>query len=199
LWGLYTAMKTFNEFVKSQQVLEEEGLKDFLSQHGLEDDWKAYRNKPKPIDCPRAEPKGWDLSPDEAMRDLNHTMRQCIDAQPKINKFGIEDMEFEVINKETTVSGIKLDLEAKGTTTARNDDHIKKQLEKLMNLAKKPLAAKGMHMEVLYNKIDTSEAVEESSGDEGPPVGLVRKYTFRVICVAMLNKKAHKDHERKSD
>lgn len=185
-------MKTFNEFVKDQHVLEEEGLKDFLSQHGLEDDWKAYRNKPKPIDAPRAEPKGWDLSPDEAMRDLNHILKKCIDQMPKVNKFGIEDIEFEVINKETTVSGIKLDLEASGKTTARNDDHIKKQLEKLMDAAKKPLAECGIHMQCLYNKIDVSEAVEESAGDEGPPIGLVRKYNFKVICVAMMNKKAHK-------
>jgi hypothetical protein len=184
-------MKTFNEFVKDQHVLEEEGLRDFLKQHGLEDDWKAFKNKPKPIDVPREEPKGWDLSHDEAMRNINHIVKQCIDATPKVNKFGIHDIEFEIINKEQTVSGIKLDMEAKGTACARNDDHIKKQLEKLMAAAKKPLAERGIHMEVLYNKIDTSEAVEETNLDN-PPIGLVRKYEFRVICVAMLNKKVHK-------
>lgn len=181
-------MKTFNEFIKDQQVLEEEGLKDFLKQHGLEDDWKSFRNKPKSIDIPSEEPKGWDLDDQEAMRDINHIVKSCVDGTAKVNKFGIDDIEFEVINKEITSSGLKLDMEAHGTAHARNGDHIKKYIERLMDAARKPLAAKGIHMEVLYNKIDTSEAIEETDG----PVGLVRKLDFCVLCVAVVNKKAHK-------
>lgn len=182
-------MKTFSEFVEEQA--QEEGLKDFLQQYGLEDDWSTYKNKPKPIDQPHPEAKGWKLSGSEAIRDLNSVMRSCIDSTPKVNKFGIEDIEFEVINTEETTSGIKIDLEAHGTATARSEEHVKHQLEKIMSAAKKPLAEHGLYVQVMYNKIDVSEAVEESHLDN-PAIGLVRKYEFRVICVAMLDKTARK-------
>lgn len=185
-------IQTFADYLKlKEQVIEEEGLKDFLTQHGLEDDWKTYKEKPKPIVAPPDQAKGWKLSPHEAMRDISKIVATAVDGTTKVNKFGIENIKFEVINTEHTSTGIKIDLEAQGTASARNGDHIKKQLEKVMAAAKAPLAEKGIHMEILYNKIDTNDSMEESNSDE-PAIGLVRKIDFRVICTAIVNSTKHK-------
>lgn len=184
-------MKTFTDYLKEHEVIEEEGLRDFLKDNGLEDDWKAYKNKPKPIVAPPEHAKGWKLSPHEAMRDIARIIKNAVDGTTKVNRFGIEDIKFEVINTEHTSTGIKIDLEAQGTASARNSDHIKKQLEKVAAAAKAPLAEKGIHIEFLYNKIDTNDSVEEASFDE-PAIGLVRKIDFRIICTAIVNSSKHK-------
>lgn len=183
-------MKTFNDYLK-EQVIEEEGLKDFLKDHGLEDDWKSYKGKPKPVVGPPDKAKGWQLSPHEAMRDISRIITSAVDGTTKVNKFGIENIKFEVINTEHTSTGIKIELEANGTASARNGDHIKKQLEKVMTAAKAPLAEKGIHMEILYNKIDTNDSMKEANFDE-PAIGLVHKIDFRVICTAIVNSSRHK-------
>lgn len=184
-------MKTFQDYLKEQHVIEEEGLKDFLKDHGLEDDWKSYKDKPKPITAPPENAKGWKLSPHEAMRDISKIIKDSIDGTTKINKFGISDIKFEVINSEDTSTGVKIDMEAQGVAHARNADHIKKQLEKVMANAKAPLADRGIRMEFLYNKIDTNDSVEEANFDE-PAIGLVRKIDFRIICSAIVNSAKHK-------
>lgn len=186
-------MKTFNDFLK-EQVIEEEGLRDFLKDNGLEDEWKEFKNKPKPITAPPENAKGWKLSGQEAMRDISRIVNDALGSTTKVNKFGIESIKFEVISTEHTSSGIKIDLEAQGTASARNGDHIKKQLEKVMATAKAPLAEKGIHMEFLYNKIDTNDAMEEANLDE-PAIGLVRKIDFRIVCTAIINAAKHKHLE----
>lgn len=183
-------MKTFDDYLK-EQVVEEEGLRNFLKDNGLEDDWKAYKNKPKPIVAPPENAKGWQLSPNEAMRDISRIINDAINRTTKVNKFGIENIKFEVISTERISTGVKIDLEGQGTASARNSDHIKKQLEKLMNSAKTPLAEKGIHLEIMYNKIDTNDAMEEANFDK-PAIGLVRKIDFRVICTAIVNSAKHK-------
>ena len=186
-------IKSFNDFLKEQVLGEEEGYKDFLKNYGLDDEWKNYKNKPKPITAP-PEAKGWTLSPQEAMRDIARIVNNAIDSSTKVNKFGIEKITFEVINSENTSTGIKIDLEAQGTASARNSDHIKKQLEKLISNTKGPLSEKGIYLEFLYNKIDTNDSMKESNFDE-PAVGLVRKIDFRIICIAIINSSKHKKTE----
>ncbi len=172
-------MKTFRNF-----IVEQEGLNDFLGQHGLEDDWKEFRNRPKPIDAPPEHPKGWSAGGDEPLRNLNRIIKETIDTIPKVNNFGIDSMQFEKINEEKTSTGTLLNMEASGTTSARNKDHIKKQLAELLNHAKEKLSKENISLQILYNKLDISEAMEETSMDE-PAIGLVRKWSFRVICAAV--------------
>jgi len=182
-------MKTFQDYLTEHEAEE---LNSFLKDNGLEDDWKSFKNKPKPITAPPAEAKGWKLDGDEAMRDINRIVKDVIDGTTKVNNFGIEDINFEVINTEETSTGIKINLEAQGSAHARNNNHIKKQLEKVMAAAKSPLAQKGIHMEIFYNRIDTNDSVEETNDNNEPAIGLVRKIDFRVTCTAIVNFNKHK-------
>ena len=124
----------------------------------------------------------WKLNPAEIMRDINHIISNAVDNTAKINRFGIEDIKFEVVNTENVSTGIKLTIEAQGTTLARNPDHIKRQLEKLMLEVKQPLASKNIYMQMFYNNIDTNDSVEESYDTA---IGLTRKIDFRIMCVAI--------------
>ena len=120
------------------------------------------------------------------MRDINYIVKHCIDSTKKVNNFGINDINFEIVNSEETSRGMTIHLEAQGTTTARNADHIKAQLRQLMDTCKRPLAEKNIHMQCLYNQLDVAEAANENIDE--PAVGLMRKYKFTVICAAVLTK-----------
>ncbi len=164
-----------------------ETFEDFLKQHNLQDKWANFT---KPSIATYAEPQGWSLNPDEAMRDINYIINHCIHNTPKVNRFGIVSIAFEPINQEQTRSGIRINLEINGIAIAKNQDHIKKQLDEIMTSARKPLFSKGIYLQILYNKMDTSESVEEN---DNSPLGLVHTYHFRVLCVAIINKELHKN------
>lgn len=172
-------MKTFQKFIK-----ENEELQGFLSQYGLEDDWKKHQNKPKEIVAPPDQPKGWEANNDEELvRDLNRIANETLGF--KKNNFGIDEIKFEVINKEQVSTGMQFNLEGNGTTSARNTEHVKRQIADLANRLKNPLAEKGIYIEFLYNKLDVKEKTNEVTSMDDIPTGLVRKWTFSVIAAAV--------------
>jgi hypothetical protein len=176
-------MKTFQYFLKEQQ----EEIKNFLSQYGLEDDWKTFRNRSKEVIAPPEHPKGWKASEDEPLRELNRIINTIINSTQKVNRFGIESISFEKISEEKISTGVQLNLECSGITSARNISHIKKQLIDLIDKAKTPLAKYGISLQILYNKLDASEtSVKEATSMDEPAVGLVKKWSFRVICAAII-------------
>lgn len=181
-------MKTFHNFLKEEKDTDREELTSFIKDNGLEKQWKQYQNRPKPITAPPFAARGWELKNDEIMRDINTVFRNTINSSVKENRFGIDEIKFEIINNEKVSTGVQLNLEAEGIAFARNPDHIKRLLAQLNEASKKSLWQYGIKMEFLYNRLDVSEAQEE--GDVGP-VGLVRKYSFRVICSAVANAQIH--------
>jgi hypothetical protein len=181
-------MKTFHDFLKEEKDAGGEEMASFIKDNNLEKQWKQYQNRPKPITAPPYESQGWELKNNEIMRDINAVFRSVINSSVKENRFGVEEIKFEIINDEKVSTGVQLNLEAEGVAFARNPDHIKRLLAQLNESAKKALWQHGIKMEFLYNRLDVSEAQEE--GDVGP-VGLVRKYSFRVICSAVANTQIH--------
>jgi hypothetical protein len=93
---------------------------------------------------------------------------------------GIDDLKAEVVNSEQVATGHQCKVELQGTAHAKNEEHIKHLLEKVIMTAKPMLEARGMYMEVLYNQLDVNEA-DFDEETEDTPIGLVRQYSFRVI------------------
>lgn len=120
----------------------------------------------------------------ETVREINVVFNKAVDSNPKINGFGINDIDFEVINEEKTKSGIQVNLEVKGSAVARDDKHISRMLQKLCNATREQLWGKKIFIEMMYHEIHTSENVLEV--DESTPVD--RRFTlhFRLIAAAII-------------
>jgi hypothetical protein len=185
---IYLSMKTFQSFLEDRKVVEQSMFKDFIKQHGLQDYYKDFKtNHPsKQVVAPPDEAKGWELAGDEAVRTITGILKSCIEHMPKVNRFGIDDIYAEVISKQEVSNGTQMTLEVTGVAAARDEDHINAHLKKLMEVAKPQLAQKGIHAEVLYNRLDISQEVDEMAQDE-PQVGLVHKYKFTVLMVAIVS------------
>ncbi len=164
-------MRNFRNFLK-------EDLNKFLDDYGLNDEWKAYQNQPKPVIGPPDESKGWHADTSEVMRELNYVMKKTIDGIRRTNEFGIQDISFDITNQEQMRSGVQLTLEVEGTATAKNLEHVKKLLYNLLNQTSPILKKKNIYLYILYNHLQT--VMEEDS-----PIGLIRKIKFRTMGAAV--------------
>lgn len=109
----------------------------------------------------------WELSTEEAMRDINTVVSKTLDMSR-----GINDIKFEVVSTQRTSGGFKITLEGQGTTN--KEELLKRQLADLTAAIKQPLSQKGIYMEILYQTVDAT----------GPE--------FRVMCVAIVNSEKHR-------
>lgn len=119
----------------------------------------------------------------EALREIQIVMNKAIHDTQRDNGFGINDIKFEVINQEEGENGVQINMEAKGSAVARNEKHISRMLQKLVNQTREDLWKKDIFIEMMYHKIETSETKMESEEDE-PNMGLKRTLYFTVICAA---------------
>jgi hypothetical protein len=120
----------------------------------------------------------------EAMREIQIITNKEIGQTPKVNGFGINDIEFHVINQEESESGIQINLEATGSAVAKNEKHISRMLQKLVANTREDLWKKKIFLEMMYHKIDVSETKLESSDDDNPNIGLKKTLYFSIICAA---------------
>jgi len=120
----------------------------------------------------------------EALREIQIVMNAGIGKTTKVNGFGINSIEFHVINQEAAESGTQVNLEAKGEAIAKNEKHISRMLQKLVTSTREDLWKKKIFLEMMYHKIDVSETKLESEDDDDPNIGLKRTLYFTVICAA---------------
>jgi hypothetical protein len=179
------SMKTFQSFLTERRVEEQSMIRDYLKSRNMDGDYKAYRKEKNRVAPPPAEPQGWELKPDEAIHDISSILKSTLQQMPKENRFGIDDVNAKMINKQEVQSGTQLSLELSGVAAARDNEHIIGHLKKLMQYAKPQLAQKGIHVEVLYNQLQQTGQVDEMAQDE-PAIGLVHKYKFTVKMVAVV-------------
>jgi hypothetical protein len=128
--------------------------------------------------------KGGSATAKEALREIQIVMNKAIGQTPKVNGFGIDDIEFHVINQEEAESGTQINMEAKGSGVAKNEKHISRMLQKLVQATREDLWKKKIFLEMMYHKIDVSETKLESDDDDDPNIGLKRTLYFTVICAA---------------
>jgi hypothetical protein len=154
-------------------------FQDYLRDRNLADDWDSY-SKQNDEPGPAADAKGWAADPNEPVRELQQILAQAVDNTQKINKMGIDDIKSEVINSEQVSSGQLCRVELQGTVHAKDPEHIRRLLEKVVMTAEPMLAERGMYMQVLYNQMDINETdLDEDAEDTA--IGLVRQYSFRVV------------------
>lgn len=122
----------------------------------------------------------------EALREIQIVMNDAIGKTQKVNGFGIDNIEFHVINQEKSESGIQVNMEAKGAAVAKNEKHISRMLQKLVESTREDLWKKKIFLEMMYHKIDVSETKLESEDDDDPNIGLKRTLYFTVICAACI-------------
>lgn len=120
----------------------------------------------------------------EAMREIQIVMNKALGQTQKVNGFGIDDIKFDVINEEESETGIQINLEAHGSAVAKNEKHISRMLQKLVQMTREDLWKKKIFLEMMYHKIDVSETKNESEDDDDPNIGLKRTLYFTVICAA---------------
>lgn len=120
----------------------------------------------------------------EALREIQIVMNTAIGQTQKVNGFGINDIKFNVINQEESESGVQVNLEASGSAVAKNDKHISRMLQKLVNSTREDLWKKKIFLEMMYHKIDVGETQIESEDDDDPNIGLKRTLYYTVICAA---------------
>lgn len=119
----------------------------------------------------------------EAMREIQIVMSHAIDKTEKVNGFGINNIGFEIISQEKGDAGVQINLEAKGEAVAKNEQHISRMLQKLVNQTREDLWKKNIFFEMMYHKIETSETKTEAEEDE-INIGLKKTLYFTVICAA---------------
>jgi hypothetical protein len=122
----------------------------------------------------------------EALREIQIVMNETIGQTQRVNGFGIDSIKFQVLNQEETESGIQVNLEASGSAIAKNEKHISRMLQKLVEATREQLWKKKIFLEMMYHKIDVSETkIDESNDDDdNPNVDLKRTLYFTVICAA---------------
>ena len=121
----------------------------------------------------------------EALREIQIIMNEAIGQTQKVNGFGINDIKFRVLNQEEAETGIQINLEASGSAVAKNEKHISRMLQKLVDSTREQLWKKKIFFEMMYHKIDVSETkIDESDGEDDPNIGLKRTLYFTVICAA---------------
>ena len=120
----------------------------------------------------------------EAMREIQIIANKAIGQMPKTNGFGINNIEFHVINQEKAESGVQMNLEAMGSAVAKNEKHISRMLQKLVANTREDLWKKNIFLEMMYHKIDVSETKLESEDDDNPNIGLKKTLYFNIICAA---------------
>jgi hypothetical protein len=111
----------------------------------------------------------------EAMRDIQIVFNTALGETLKTNGYGIDKLEFELINQEKAQHGIQLNLEAKGTANAKNKEHLSRMLQKLVEQTREPLWQKKVFLEMMYHEIHMNEVND-----------LHAAVDFNVICAAII-------------
>jgi hypothetical protein len=119
----------------------------------------------------------------EALREIQIIMNESLGQSQKVNGFGINDIKFQVLNEEEGEAGIQINMEASGSAVAKNEKHISRMLQKLVEATREHLWKKNIFLEMMYHKIDVSETKLEAE-EEDINVGLKRTLYFTVICAA---------------
>ncbi len=120
---------------------------------------------------------------------MNRIVKGVVDQTRIVNKFGIEDIEFEPINREEVSSGFQCSVEATGQTRAKNQEHVTKQLRELIANCKKPLMEKCIYLVDKIDRLNISQGVEEGTNMDDPAVGLVQTLKFSAIMQAVITNK----------
>jgi len=118
----------------------------------------------------------------EAKREIQIVANDSLGT--KINGFGIEEINFELIDFEEAKQGIQLNMEAKGPAIAKSKQHISSMLQKLSRRCREPLWKKKIFLDFMYHQIDVTENVVEN--DDNTPIGLKKTLYFTVICAAIV-------------
>src|SRR5581483_12399354 len=119
----------------------------------------------------------------ETMREIQIVMNKAIDNSQRVKGFGINDIKFEVINQEEGETGTQINLEAKGSAVAKNEQHLSRMLQKLVNSTREDLWKKNIFFEFHYHKIDISDTKMEETD-----IDLKKSIYFTVICAACVFK-----------
>jgi len=120
----------------------------------------------------------------EALREIQIVMNEAVGQTQKVNGFGINDIKFNVLNEEEGEAGVQINLEASGSAVAKNEKHISRMLQKLVESTREQLWKKRIFLEMMYHKIDVSETKIDEADDGETNVGLKRTLYFTVICAA---------------
>lgn len=122
----------------------------------------------------------------EALREIQVVVNKTLDNSKKVNGFGINEMKFEIINQECAEAGIQINMEAKGSATAKNEKHISRMLQHMVSDSREDLWKKDIFLEIMYHQIETSESKLDEAEDDDSNIGLKRTLYFTVICAAIV-------------
>jgi hypothetical protein len=117
----------------------------------------------------------------EALRDIRIVFNKTLQQTQRVNGYGIDEINFDVINEEKAEGGIQLNLEITGTANAKSKEHVGMLLEKLMLATRQALWQKKIFLQILGHRLNVSETQLENE----TPMGLRRKLHFEVIGAAI--------------
>ena len=90
----------------------------------------------------------------DAIREITRITNTTIDNTRRNNGYGINHLNFEVINEERAKEGIQINFEVTGSANARDKLHVVSLLKRLMSDMRETLWREKIFLEIMYHKID---------------------------------------------